>query len=175
MLHLPVFLFPSIAVYSQYAAILFIVILMAGYIGILVLEKQYQKKIYLFSTVIAFCKRNVKYDLAPLYLAVGMIVAIILSEHNSAFYAAYVIAVSDSLAALVGMRYGRLKIFYMKKTYLGSLVFFVFCLLGGLYYLTPYYALVVALSLTLVEVVSIKGLDNLTLPIVSQILLIAVL
>lgn len=134
LLHLPVFLFPAVAVYSQNAAFLFIAILMVGYIGVLVLEKKYQKNVYLFSTVIAFCKRNVKYDLAPLYLALGMMGAIILSEHNSAFYAAYVVAVCDSLAALIGMRYGRFKIFYMNKTYLGSLVFLVLCFLGGLYF-----------------------------------------
>jgi len=173
LLHLPVFIFPAVALYSQNLAIVLIVVLMVGYVGILFLEKKFQRQISFFSPLIKYCKRNVRYDYAPLYLSLGMLIAILISEPIHVFFAAYVIAICDSLAALVGMKYGRFKIFYLNKTYLGSLVFLVLCLIGALYYLPPYYAFLTALALALTEIISLKGTDNLTLPVMSQLILIA--
>jgi len=171
LLHLPVFVFPVVALYSKEAVIILIAVLMAGYIGILILETKYERKVFILSPLINFCKRNIRYDLAPLYLALGMLIAVMISEPSHVFYAAYVVAICDSMAALVGIKYGQSKIFYLPKSYQGSAVFFVTSFLGCLYYLPPIHALVTAAVLTLAEMLSPRGWDNLLLPIFSMVML----
>ncbi|MFH1874872.1 MAG: hypothetical protein ABH859_06785 [Pseudomonadota bacterium] len=172
MLHLPVFIFPFIALNSTLAALAVLILLAAGYLVILIYEKQFNKTVPILSTIILYCRRSTDYDLGPIYLALGMIVALCLTSPRNVFYAAYVIAICDSAASLIGMRFGRKQIPIFGKSYLGSLAFFATCFLGGLFYLTPLMSLVAALCLVVIELISIKGLDNFTLPVVSQILLL---
>jgi phytol kinase len=172
MLHLPVFIFPLIAIYSVVTAIAALVLLAFTYITTLAYEKRFNKTVPLFSTIIASCRRNTACDFGPFYLAIGMVVALSVSSPNNVFFAAYVIAICDSAASLVGINFGKNKIPLFGKSYIGSLTFFVLCFIGGLYFFPPIPLLISALVLTVIELVSIKGLDNLTLPIAAQLLLL---
>lgn len=174
-LHLPVFIFPVLAMYSFQATIILLTILIIGYLLIIILEKKQRIKFPIFSSLIQFCYRNNTYDLGPVYLALGMMGALLISSPIQAFYAAYIIAICDGSAAIIGMFYGKHKIFGLKKSLEGSFVFFVLCFIGGMYFLSPLNALYAAAMLTLMEIISIRGLDNLTLPVLSQLLLRALM
>jgi len=172
LLHLPTFAFPFIALYSKTTAIVILLLLAAGYLFVIYLEGKRNIRIPCLSAIIDYCKRNNTYDWGPLYLALGFAVALYISEPVQAFFAAYVIAISDSLASLLGMCCGKYKIPYSGKSVAGSLAFFITCFVGALYYLPPFEALIAAVCLSVIEIISIRGFDNLTLPIASQLLLI---
>ncbi len=90
-----------------------------------------------------------------------------------------ILAISDPLAALVGTRLHKqtneIKVFglSLKKTYLGSVAFFMSSLLISLAVLYLYYppekilwvSLLIAIMGTLIELFSSRGFDNLTIPL----------
>ncbi len=172
LLHLPVFLFPLIAIYSVAVAVAALLFLSVCYIAALTYERLHGKSIPILSTIISSCRRNIGCDFGPLYLALGMIVALSISTPQSVFFAAYVIAICDSAASLTGIQFGKSRIPMFGKSYVGSFTFFILCLFGGIYFFSPLNLLAVALILTMVELVSVKGLDNFTLPITAQLLIL---
>lgn len=174
MLHLPVFIFPFIALYSVTTAIVALLFLAASYMAIIVCEKRFNKTIPVFSTIISSCKRDVGYDFGPFYLALGMVVALCIASPRDVFFAAYVIAICDSAASLIGTRFGKNRIPLFGKSYIGSATFFATCFLGGLFFFTPLESLIAASCLVTIELISIKGLDNFTLPVISQLLLLMI-
>jgi len=100
------------------------------------------------------------------YLLLGFSVATIFFEKEIAIISMLVLAVCDSLAALIGRKYGRRK--WFGKTVEGSITFFI-----GTLFITQFFSdniginILGAALLTLVELVSGKLNDNLTIPIVS--------
>jgi len=170
-LHLPVFIFPFIATYSTVIAMLMLTTLIIGYLALIVYEKRYGKTIPIISKIVSHCKRNVDYDFGPVYLALGFILALYIAPPKNVFYAAFVISVCDSAASLMGMRFGKNNLLFLNKSFVGSASFFVTCFLVGIFFVAPLKSIPIALCLTMVELFSIKDLDNFTLPIASQILL----
>lgn len=90
-----------------------------------------------------------------------------------------VMTLSDTAAALIGRRFGRVEfmIFGYKKSAEGSFAFFLVTL-GLLLLFAPaaslYHLVAIAVLLTNVELFSVWGLDNLTLPPVAAALLLLV-
>lgn len=76
---------------------------------------------------------------------------------------------ADSLAALVGAQFGRHR--YGSKSLEGTATFVGVALLGGLVFLPPATALALAVLASALEHISWRGLDNLTVPIGSYLLL----
>lgn len=87
-------------------------------------------------------------------------------------------AYGDSIAALIGMRYGRTRI--GAKTLEGSLGMFLACMISlfiGMAYFSTFYGfkvldqllpvLLVSLVCTVIEFISPKGLDNIAVPIIG--------
>jgi phytol kinase len=94
-----------------------------------------------------------------------------------------ILTFSDALAAIIGVKYGTKKMVILGSTRSmeGSFAFFVssfLILLIGLAWMTPLvlsslvvYSLGMALLLTLMEAISVHGLDNITLPLGALFLL----
>jgi dolichol kinase len=107
--------------------------------------------------------------------------------HNSIFFALAIleVALADGLAAVAGIAYGKewgYKIFKQRKTVVGSMVFWIvtLCIFGA--GLLPAHAqitfqtyflilLLIPPAFTLAENISVFGLDNLVIPMLTIILL----
>ena len=76
----------------------------------------------------------------------------------------------DAAAALVGIQFGKHRIFHGKSLE-GSLAFFLVSLAVGLFFFSPLPALVGAFLATLVELIPLPYNDNLWIPLVSALLL----
>ena len=170
-LHLPVFLTPFLANKNLMGTLWLLVVLMVGYALVFLLKKKFGIHIFILSDTVTFCSRGSAFDMAPLLMALGLFMALCLGTSIQRFFPAYCIAISDSAAALIGMRFGRHKIRPLSKSWEGSLAFFLTCLMAALFYFSLPQALLVSLLLAAVEIMSVKGLDNLFLPVVAQILL----
>ncbi|MDX1386461.1 MAG: hypothetical protein R3257_02650 [bacterium] len=114
--------------------------------------------------------RSTHLDLAPIYLAVGLGFAAMALPFKAALAGALLVCVCDAIAALVGMKFGIRRIIFVKKTYLGTLAFFV----SGVIALFPILgwkgALITAATASFIEAISIEGIDNLFLPILGGLL-----
>ncbi len=114
--------------------------------------------------------RSPHLDLAPIYLAVGLAFSTIFLPFKSALAGALLVCLCDAIAAVVGMKFGKRKIFLIKKTYLGTLAFFVAAFLALFPLMGWKGALITGTAASLVEAVSIEGIDNLLLPILGGLL-----
>ena len=82
--------------------------------------------------------------------------------------AIFTVALSDSLAAIVGERWGRHRIPYNRaKTMEGSLAFFVMAVASGLFYFPLSVALPAAAAATVVESLRLEAWDNFFVPITT--------
>lgn len=168
-LHLPTFFFPAMALYARNLSVMLLGFLVVGY-SVLFLMEQAGKRGRVFDWV-NLLRRTDSPDPAPIYLGIAMMACLIFFEPGLVFYAAYVIAICDSGAALVGMKLGKHKL-SGSKTVEGSAAFFVLAFVGGLFFASPVLALIAAFILTLVELFSKNGFDNLFLPLASQLILL---
>jgi phytol kinase len=110
-----------------------------------------------------------------LFFALGVSVSAVLSWPNVVTFqlGMVVLAIADPLAGLVGMRFGKhtYTVYDEKRSFEGSMtcwvvVFVIFLLFGA----TFFNALVSGLVLMVIEAVSLRGSDNLTLPVVAVLL-----
>lgn len=119
-----------------------------------------------------------RHSLGELYFPLGVFLAFFLSHDQSPAYilSIVILTFSDSLSALIGIRYGRHKYVSHKthKSLEGSLVFFLSSFLFAVIILCFYLgfsahlvlmAMFLASTATIVEAVSFSGLDNLTVPL----------
>ena len=108
------------------------------------------------------------------YFLIGALLSIILfsiilfkDEKTYAIVCLYFLILGDFFAALVGIKWGRTKIF-PPKSLEGSLACFSVCLLAALAHkLNPIVAITGALTATIAELVPLGINDNLTIPIIS--------
>ncbi len=74
--------------------------------------------------------------------------------------------VGDSASTLIGMKYGKTPLFFIKnKTWVGSLAFFLTSFVGSLIFVNPLHALLLAAVGMIIESVSPSGWDNLSVPV----------
>lgn len=104
---------------------------------------------------------------APLFLAVGCLVAITFFRWEAFFIGIYQAGFCDTVAAICGKRWGKTKIpFFERKTFVGSVAFFVAALPVALIFLPPAQAVVLSLAGAYLESLPFKDIDNLTVPVV---------
>jgi glycerol-3-phosphate acyltransferase PlsY len=105
---------------------------------------------------------------APIFLAIPILLVLIFFKQSISYPSILAVTISDSFATLVGINFGKTKIF--NKTFEGSLTFFVltFLIFGFFYDLT--FSIFAAFLITLTELLS-KKLDNLTIPLFSAFIL----
>ncbi|MBN2324550.1 MAG: haloacid dehalogenase-like hydrolase [Spirochaetes bacterium] len=110
--------------------------------------------------------------IGPVLLGIGIGVTIMLFRYEVYLPAVLVVAISDSVSALVGRRFGRIRILGMKnRTVEGSLAFFfsAFAILI-LFYPLPH-ALLATVVATLMELVPVYNLDNFLIPLGTALIL----
>ena len=101
----------------------------------------------------------------------GCFLATILFQQFIATASITVLALSDSLSTLIGSFFGRHKLFInKKKSWEGSIVFFVTTLMILLFFIDPIKALIIAIFVTFIEMLP-KIDDNLTIPLTTGLLI----
>ncbi len=131
--------------------------------------------------LISSMERDGKGNMGTVYYPIALLVVLILSFRvfNNSYLGlmgVMIMGYGDGLAAVIGSKYGK-KDIGNGKTLLGVLTMFVVSLitattivmiLDGIAYL--WIGLIIALIATLIEYITPKGLDNLSVPIVSTLL-----
>ncbi len=126
--------------------------------------------------------------LLPVAITTSFVISVLMDSTRLFIIPILILAISDSLAGILGMAYGhktkkiRLFNFQLNKTYLGSGIFFITAFLGSmqalhwLYGNYSYFNLTMALSVAaataLMEALSSKGLDNITVPLTAILVLL---
>ncbi len=106
------------------------------------------------------------------YLLTSTVFTIALFPREIAFAALSFLSLGDTLAAILGIRYGTRKIRGTSKSLEGSLACFTSCLVYALIFgLHPGMALVGALAATLAELIEIPINDNVKMPILTGIIM----
>ncbi len=104
-------------------------------------------------------------DFGPLYLVIGISIAWLLSKNTGEIYGAgSIIVFCDSAASIVGKKFPYGKIFFFNKTIVGSFSFFISSFVINLQFLNWPQACITSIILTCIELVSLRGTDNLLLP-----------
>jgi len=110
-----------------------------------------------------------RFELGPVTLALGALLAILLLPPQAAAAGIYVLAFADSAATLIGKFFGRLRPAFMRgKSIEGSLACFVVASLICFFIFDDWrVAVVTGLVSAAVEAFSISDFDNLLLPLAS--------
>lgn len=104
--------------------------------------------------------------MGPVLLGLGIAATISLFAYEIYLPAVLVVAVSDSLSALIGRRFGRIHIFGLRnRTVEGSLAFFFSAFLILLMFYPFPVALLATFVATVLELVPIYNMDNLLIPL----------
>lgn len=106
------------------------------------------------------------------YFLIGALLSVLLFRKEAVIPALFVASVSDILASLVGSKWGKRR-FRGSRSLEGSLAFFgsALCLLLALYPGPWYWSTAVAAATTLVEALSLKVDDNLSIPLFTAFML----
>lgn len=106
-----------------------------------------------------------RFALAPLTLSSGVILSLILFPKLIACVVIMIVACADSMATIIGMFYGRVKLPYnRKKSMEGSLAFFLTAFVCTFFYLPLKTALIVSIVSCIIETLPIE-FDNISIPL----------
>jgi dolichol kinase/phosphoserine phosphatase len=98
----------------------------------------------------------------PILLALGILLSLRFFDFETYLPAILIVSISDSLSALLGMRFGKTHIFNLKnRTLEGSAAFFISSLIILLLTVPAQVALPAAVIATAIELIPIYNLDNL--------------
>ncbi len=85
------------------------------------------------------------------------------------------LALGDSVAAIIGVMFGRLKLGSRGKSLEGSLAFFIIAFVCGIFFISPLYAFIAAFIGAAIEFLPLPLDDNFILPIFISLLLSALI
>jgi len=100
------------------------------------------------------------------YFIFSALLCILFFEKNVAIVCIFFMILGDSAAALVGTRWGRIKLIG-KKSLEGSAACFLTCVVIALFWLNPIIGLTGAFVATVVELLPLRIDDNFTVPLIS--------
>jgi len=101
------------------------------------------------------------------YFLIGTLLVIALFPKNIAVAAIFYLSYGDTMAAMIGINFGKIK--FMDKTLEGSLACFFTCFITGLFFFNPMIALFGAVCATVSELLPLPVNDNITIPLLSAI------
>ncbi len=112
-----------------------------------------------------------RFALAPITLALGVVLSLIFFSELIAYVTIAILACADSMATIIGKFYGRLKIPYNRnKSVEGSMAFFVTALICALFFLPLKTALIASFVSCIIETIPFK-FDNISIPLGTGLIL----
>ena len=109
---------------------------------------------------------------APIFFALGIMLSLVLFPEPANYASVVILTFGDGFATIFGKRFGKTVIPFNKgKRLEGSLFGFAFAFLGALIFLNPVKALVGAALGMIIEVLPLPINDNLTIPLVTGLVL----
>jgi len=123
---------------------------------------------------------HTKDDMGTVYYALSLTIitffAFYFDYQLEGLFAILAMGYGDGFGAVIGKRFGRLKI-YRNKSYIGSLAMLIFTLIIGIILFTTQWHLiiVIAFAATALEMFTLKGYDNLSVPLMIFLLAVVML
>jgi dolichol kinase len=151
--------------------ILFPIAVIFIFLEIMRLEHRTFKRIIYRTVGILFRRHEFKDFSGACYVFVSAVFCIAFFDPGVAFVALSSLAVGDTFAALVGMRWGRRKIRNLGKSVEGSLACFIVTFGYSLFFVHPATAFFGALATSVAEAMNIPVDDNIKIPIFSGIIM----
>lgn len=112
---------------------------------------------------------------SPIYFALGIAISLLIFPEPINYVAITTLTLGDGAAHIFGMKIGKTKLPYNKgKNAEGSIFGFIFAFLGALIFIDPIKALVASSFGMLIEGLPSPINDNLTMPVVSGLILILI-
>jgi dolichol kinase len=108
------------------------------------------------------------------YMLISVTICIAAFPPQIAFAAIAFLAIGDTMAALVGVQFGKRKLTSSGKSLEGSLACFVSAFIFGMFFLNPVIAFSGALAASLSELAPMRFDDNLKVPLISGIVMLLV-
>lgn len=106
--------------------------------------------------------------IAPLYLAAGVLLSLLIFPAPFNYVAIAVVTLGDGFASVVGRMYGKTKIPYSRgKSIEGTAAGIICAFAGSLFFASPAMALVAALVGMTIEFIPLRISDNLSVPLLS--------
>ena len=104
----------------------------------------------------------------------GIILTVLLFKENIAITSLIILSISDSMAAIIGLKFGKTKLF--SKTLEGSFAFYLstFLIISITTNLPLSYAILISIVTTFSELVKLKINDNVIIPLTAGLLLMIV-
>ncbi len=130
----------------------------------------------IFFDIFGLMLRNREYHdfTSATYMLISVTICIAAFPPDIAFAAIVFLAIGDTLAALVGVQFGKRKLPGTGKSLEGSLACFVGAFVFGMFFLQPIIALAGALAASLAELAPLRFDDNLKVPVISGSVMLAV-
>ena len=110
---------------------------------------------------------------SAIYFSLSCLICALFFERRVAALAIVLLCVGDPVAAVIGSRYGSIRI--LNKSLQGSLSCFVVCYGASLFFVDPTVAFWAALTATFFELISSRLNDNLSIPIFSGLMVTSLL
>ncbi|MCD4817716.1 MAG: phosphatidate cytidylyltransferase [Candidatus Cloacimonetes bacterium] len=140
-------------------------------VEIIRLEHKNFKRIFYNIFGIMLRKHEVHDFTGATYLLISAILCIAVFPKDISFIALSFLAIGDTLAAIIGIPFGKRKLFGSKKSLEGSLSCFIGTFVFALFFIHPLVALFGAIAATTAEFSNIPLDDNFKIPIFSGIVM----
>jgi len=145
--------------------------LIALIIEIVRLEHKTFKRIFLNIFGIMLRKHEIHDFTGATYLMISATICIAVFPKDIAFLSLAFLAIGDTLAAIVGISFGKRKLLGTKKSLEGSIACFASTFLVGVLFVAPQIAFFGALAATIAEFWELQLDDNIKIPLISGIVM----
>ena len=105
------------------------------------------------------------------YMMISALICIAVFPADIAFVAIAFLAIGDTLAALVGIPFGKRKLLGTNKSLEGSMACFIGTFVFAIFFLNPFIALAGAVAATIAEIYPLPVDDNIKIPISAGIVM----